>query len=109
MRRNHDLFDPRPNYKLTCKDFKHTGVACCEQCHDPEFAEYELRVVKVDGVNALLCCAMVAFFYPRNPGKGMSPEEKLLLAIFGEKPVHPAAEKYIDPIINDPDYEGEEC
>jgi hypothetical protein len=95
----------KPSYKLTCKDFKHTGVDCCETCHDPDLAEYELRVVKVDGVNALLCCSFVAFFYPRDPGKGMSPEEKLLLAIFGEKSVHPAAEKYIDPVINDPDYE----
>jgi hypothetical protein len=95
----------KPEYKLTCKDFKYTGVDCCESCHTAEWAEYELRVVKVDGVNALLCCAMVAFFYPRDPGKGMSPEEKLLMAIFGEKTVHPGAEKYIDPIINDPDYE----
>lgn len=103
-----DLFDPRPKYKLTCKDFKHTGVDCCENCHDPEFAEYELRVVTIDGVKALLCCTKVAFFYPRDPGRGMSPEEKLLLAIFGEKSVHPGAEKYIDPIIYDPDFEGDE-
>jgi hypothetical protein len=103
MRRSHE-FGPK-EYKATCKDYDYTGVKCCQQCHDPEFAEYELRVVKVDGVSALLCCAMVAFFYPRDPGKGMSPEEKLLLAIFGEKSVHPAAEQYIDPIINDPDYD----
>lgn len=64
-----------------------------------------LRVVKVDGVNALLCCTFVAFFYPRDPSKGMSPEERLLMAIFGEKAVHPGAEKYIDPIIHEPDYE----
>ena len=95
----------KPSYKLTCKDFKHTGVDCCDVCHDSELAEYELRVVKIDGVNALLCCAMVAFFYPRDPGRGLSPEEKLLMAIFGEKTVHPSAEKYIDPVINDPDYE----
>ena len=95
----------KPEYKLTCKDFKYTGVQCCDVCHDSELAEYELRVVKVDGVNALLCCAMVAFFYPRDPGKGLSPEERLLIAIFGEKSVHPGAEKYIDPVINDPDYE----
>jgi hypothetical protein len=102
-----DMFDSRPRYKLTCKDFKHTGVDCCESCHDPEAADYALRVVKIDGVYALLCCAMTAFFYPRNPGKGMSPEEKLLLAIFGEPSIHPAAEKYIDPIIFKPDYEEE--
>lgn len=101
-------FDSRPRHKQTCKDFRHTGVPCCELCHDPEFAEYSLRVVKVDGVNALLCCSLVAFFYPRNPGKGMSPEEKLLLAIFGEKSIHPIAEKYIDPVIYDPDFEGDE-
>ena len=102
-----DAFDPRPSYKLTCKDFQYTGVQCCEMCHDSEFAEYQLRVVKVDGVNALLCCSFVAFFYPRDPGKGMSPEERLLLAIFGEKSAHPAAEKYIDPEILDPDYEDD--
>lgn len=95
----------KPSYKLTCKDFRYTGVDCCETCHDPDLAEYSLRIVKIDGVNALLCCVMVAFFYPRDPGRGMSPEEKLLMAIFGEKAVHPSAEKYIDPIINDPDYE----
>lgn len=66
-----------------------------------------MRVVKVDGVNARLCCALVAFFYPRDPGRGLSPEEKLLMAIFGEKTVHPAAEKFIDPIVNDPDFEGD--
>ena len=102
-----ELFDKRPKYKLTCKDFRHTGVECCAECHDIEFAEYSLRVVKVDGVNALLCCTMVAFFYPRDPSRGMSPEERLLLAIFGEKSVHPGAEQYIDPAIHDPDYEEE--
>lgn len=104
MRDDYD-FDPKPEHKLTCKDFRHTGVECCENCHDPGLAEYELRVVKVDGVNALLCCCMVAFFYPRDPTKGMTPEEKLLVAIFGEKAVHPPAEKYIDPAILEPDYE----
>src|SRR5579863_4869723 len=92
-------------YKLTCKDFAHYGVHCCPTCHEFDLAEYELRVVQVDGINALLCCAMVAYFYPRDPGKGMSPEEKLLLAIFGETSIHPAAEQYIDPIILDPDYD----
>lgn len=90
-------------YKLTCKDFEHTGVECCDICHDHDLSDMELRLVKIDGVNALLCCSMVAFFYPKDPSKGLSPEEKLLLAIFGEKPVHPAAEKYVDPSINDPD------
>lgn len=100
-----DYLDPRPDYKLTCKDFQYTGVQCCEECHDAEFADMHLRVVKVDGVNALLCCCMVAFFYPRDPGKGQSPEERLLMAIFGEKSVHPAAEQYIDPEILEPDYD----
>jgi hypothetical protein len=85
----------KQNYKLTCKDFKYTGVECCEMCHSAELAEYDMRVVKVDGVNALLCCAMVAFFYPKNPGRGLLPEEKLLRAIFGESMIHEAAQKYI--------------
>jgi hypothetical protein len=95
----------RPEYKLTCKDFQHTGVQCCEECHDSEFADLHLRVVQIDGVNALLCCALIAFFYPRDPGRGQSPEERLLMAIFGEKIGHAAAEKYIDPVIYNPDYE----
>lgn len=98
----------REPYKLTCKDFKYTGVECCDVCHDSEWADYELRVVKVDGVNALLCCCMVAFFYPRDPGRGLSPEEKLLIAIFGEQTIHPAAEKYIDPEILKPDFDDED-
>jgi hypothetical protein len=85
----------RPSYKLTCKDFDYTGVECCGTCHDPEFAESDLRIVKVDGVNALLCCALTAFFYPQDPGKGISPEEKLLRAIFGDPMIHGAAVKYI--------------
>jgi hypothetical protein len=103
-----DFTFKRGPYKLTCADFQYTGVDCCSICHDSELADFELRVVKVDGVNALLCCVMVAFFYPRDPGRGMPPEEKLLLAIFGEQAVHPGAEKYIDPEILDPDYEGDE-
>src|ERR1700676_4217828 len=99
--------DPREPYKLTCKDFQYAGVDCCPDCHDPTLSEFSLRVVKIDGVNALLCCTMAAFFYPRDPSRGLAPEEKLLLAILGEKSVHPAAEKYIDPEILDPDYEGD--
>jgi len=97
-------FEKQP-YKKTCKDFEYTGVQCCEECHNPDFAEYNLRVVKVDGVNALLCCTLSTFFYPRDPGKGLTPEEKLLIAIFGEMAVHPAAEKYIDQKIFDPDFD----
>jgi len=99
-----DIFE---SYKLTCEDFGHTGVECCPTCHEPDLAEYELRIVQIDGVNALLCCAMTAFFYPKDPSRGLSPEEKLLMAIFGEKSVHPAAEKYIDPEILKPDEDEE--
>lgn len=60
-----------------------------------------LRIVVIDGVKALVCCAMVAFHYPRDPGKGLAPEEKLLIAIFGEQVVHDCAVKYIDPSILD--------
>jgi hypothetical protein len=95
-------------YKLTCKDFDYTGVECCPTCHEPDLADYELRIVRIDGVNALLCCSMTAFFYPKDPSKGLSPEEILLNAIFGEPSVHPAAEKYIDPEILKPDNEDEE-
>lgn len=79
-------FERQP-YKLTCKDFQWTGVECCPTCHDDSYSEYELRVVKVDGVNALLCCTMIAFFYPGDPHRGLSPEEKLLRTIFDEE--HP--------------------
>ena len=87
-------FEKEP-YKKTCKDFQYNGVHCCEECHDPLLSEYDLRVVKIDGVNALLCCAMVAFFYPQDPSKGLTPEERLLRAIFGETMIHGAAEPYI--------------
>jgi hypothetical protein len=100
-----DFYVRRTEYKLTCKDFQYTGVGCCPECHDPNISDYTLRVVMIDGVNALLCCTMIAFFYPRDPGRGMSPEEKLLVAIFGEKWVHEAAEPYINPAIYDPDYD----
>jgi hypothetical protein len=103
-----DFIIRRESYKRTCADFQYAGVDCCPDCHDPILSDYSLRVVKIDGVNALLCCTMVAFFYPRDPGRGMSPEEKLLLAIFGGKVVHDAAVKYIDTEILDPDYEGDE-
>jgi hypothetical protein len=92
--RKRNEFEPQ-DYKLTCKNFGYTGVECCPTCHDPEFAEFDLRVLKVDGVPALLCCAMAAFFYPADPSKGITPEEKLLRAIFGDSTIHPAAEKYI--------------
>jgi hypothetical protein len=75
-------------YELTCRDFDYTGVQCCPTCHEQELSEYELRVVQVDGRSALLCCQLVSFFYPTEPNRGMSPEEKLLRAIFGEKATH---------------------
>jgi hypothetical protein len=67
-----------------CKDFDYTGVRCCQTCHEYEYGE--LDVVQVDGEPALLCCQLYAFFYPQKALKYLSPEEKLLRAIFGEKP-----------------------
>jgi hypothetical protein len=80
-------------YDLTCKDFDYTGVPCCETCHDDWFSQYELRVVLIDGKLALLCCTKIAFFYPDDPNIALSPEEKLLRAIFGEKATHEQSEE----------------
>jgi hypothetical protein len=64
-------------YDITCRDLKHYGIECCETCHeDPE----NLRIIKVDASDALVCCEFENFFYPP-----ASPEERLLRAIFGEK------------------------
>lgn len=73
-------------YTKDCRDFDHLGITCCPSCHD--FPENELNVVQVDGEPCLLCCQLVNFFYPEgSPGtEGLSPEEKLLRAIFGEGP-----------------------
>jgi hypothetical protein len=73
---------------LTCADFEYTGVSCCAICHDPDLKELELRKVKIDGKDALLCCSMISFFYPHDPCAGMPPERKLLRAIFGAKADH---------------------
>ena len=70
----------------TCEDFEYTGVKCCPSCHD--YSAFELVEIKIDGRMALVCCALRSFFYPENPGIGLTPEEKLLRAIFGEKTVH---------------------
>lgn len=73
---------------MSCGDFEYTGIACCGICHAEEVSGYELRIVNIDGRPALLCCSLVKFFYPDEPGRGLSPEEKLLRAIFGENPHH---------------------
>lgn len=72
----------------TCKDFDYIGEPCCVICHDEELERFELRVVTIDNELALLCCAKIAFFYPEDLNIGLSPEEKLLRAIFGEKATH---------------------
>jgi hypothetical protein len=69
----------------TCKDFDYTGVKCCPICHESKF---EMLPIKIDNGLAVLCCAFRAFFYPDDPGIGLTPEEKLLRAIFGESTVH---------------------
>jgi hypothetical protein len=76
------------SWTKTCKDFDYIDVPCCSICHDEELADMELRIVKIDNESALLCCAKIAFFYPEDPNIGLSPEEKLLRAIFGEKAQH---------------------
>lgn len=81
------------DYELSCGDFEYTGVPCCGMCHSEELSEYELRVVQIDGRQALLCCALIVFFYPESPGTGLSPEEKLLRAIFGEGWHHGTADE----------------
>lgn len=69
-------------YTKVCRDFSHVGVTCCLPCHsDPE---YHMDVVQVDGEPALLCCSFRKFFYPNGIDSKLSPEERLLRAIFGE-------------------------
>jgi hypothetical protein len=80
-------------YTKTCRDFDYTGVRCCDICHEEDLAQYELAVVTIDNEPALLCCQMKSFFYPDDPQRGLSPEEKLLRAIFGEGDVHVAAKE----------------
>lgn len=72
-------------YTKDCRDFDYTGVDCCPDCH--EYPDDELDVVIVDGEPALLCCALRRFFYPDGydlKNSKLSPEEKLLRAIFGD-------------------------
>ena len=69
-----------------CQDYDYTGVPCCKVCH--ENSKFELVLIKIDGKWARVCCALRRFFYPADPGIGLSPEEKLLRAIFGEATVH---------------------
>jgi hypothetical protein len=69
-------------YTKTCKDFGYLGVECCDNCHgDPD---NHLDVVQVNGEPALLCCKLRMFFYPEGADSKLSPEERLLRAIFGE-------------------------
>jgi hypothetical protein len=78
------VFRDNVEYTKDCRNFTHVGVGCCQTCHsDPEYA---MAVVQVDGEPTLLCCMLRAFFYPGNPNQKLSPEEKLLRAIFGEAP-----------------------
>jgi len=85
MRRPQNL-----EWELTCEDFDYTGVRCCPICHESDLSKYELVVVKINNKAALLCCELRAFFYPDDPNIGLTPEEKLLRAIFGEKATHKA-------------------
>lgn len=82
-------------WEVTCKDSDYTGVICCPTCHDEEFSQCNLRVVKINNQPALLCCTMISFFYPEDPNTGLSPEEKLLRAIFGEKATHEQPEENV--------------
>lgn len=75
---------PRGEYDppaRTCRDYRQRGVECCAVCH--EYPDEELEVVLVDGETALLCCALRRFFYPGGHESRLSPEERLLRAIFG--------------------------
>jgi hypothetical protein len=86
----------RNNTEKTCKDYEYTGVKCCDSCHS--YSEFELVTIKIDGKWARVCCAFRRFFYPEDPGIGLTPEEKLLRAIFGEKTVHdPNDDERYDP------------
>jgi len=85
--------DKTIEYAKSCKDFDYTGVRCCDICHEADLAQYELVVVRIDNEPALLCCQMKSFFYPEDTRIGLSPEEKLLRAIFGEGDVHERPEQ----------------
>ena len=67
-------------YTKDCRDFDYTGVTCCPDCH--EDPDHELEIVRIDGELALLCCALRRFFYPEGHDTRLSPEERLLRAIF---------------------------
>jgi hypothetical protein len=69
-------------YNKTCQNYAHLGVDCCPTCH--EDPDNHLDVVKIDGEPALLCCLLRMFFYPAGADSKLSPEERLLRAIFGE-------------------------
>lgn len=75
------------NERLSKKDFAYTGVKCCSLCHETGYDISGLEVCIVDGQPVLLCCTLHVFFYPlKEDGSKITPEEKLLRAIFGERP-----------------------
>jgi hypothetical protein len=75
------------DYQKTCKDFAYTGVKCCSLCHETGYDISGLEVCIVDGQPVLLCCTLHVFFYPlKEDGSKITPEEKLLRAIFGGRP-----------------------
>lgn len=51
---------------------------CCDPCH--YYHQDDLHVIQIGGEDYYVCCAVRRFFRTGPP----SPEEKLLLAIFGE-------------------------
>jgi hypothetical protein len=78
-------------YVKDCRDFDHVGVECCEDCHgDPE---NHLDVVQINGDPALLCCNLIDFFYPDGADTYLTPEERLLRAIFGSPHHGPDAQE----------------
>lgn len=80
------LFTDGQEYTKDCRDFAYTGVKCCSVCHEDHLRDYELEIIIIDGEVCLVCCQLKAFFYPPDPNRKLSPEEKLLRAIFGEGP-----------------------
>jgi hypothetical protein len=70
------------HYAKTCRDYSHLGIECCAVCH--EDPENHMDVVQIDGDPALLCCLLRNYFYPAGAPSKLSPEERLLRAIFGE-------------------------
>ena len=69
---------------LTCEDFPE-AAGCCDSCHT-FYAVYEMDLVETLRGWAWLCCGVRSKLFPRDYNKEpLSPEEKLLRAIFGEE------------------------